>query len=169
MEIKEFIELYKENKSDALKQIHIKTYLPFLTKRQLVNLVLENILIDKDGVYVYNAMDKYMSYTLVALTTYTDLVFSTNDQEYYEEYDALVISGALGEIFGKIGDDYHVFLRFFEESFQTELDQKNSIQLQASRVLSSIESAIDLAIDTLDSKKVQAAIKLFAEKINKKK
>lgn len=168
MEIKDFIELYKEDKTDALKQIHIQTYLPFLVKKQLVSLILDNVFINKDGVYIYNAMDKYMSYTLVALTTYTDLEFSANDQEYYEEYDALVTSGALGEIFGRIGDDYQVFLRFFEESFQTTLEQKNSVQLQANRVLSSIGSAVDLAIDTLDSKKVQAAISLFAEKIKKK-
>lgn len=168
MEIKDFIELYKEDKADALKQIHIQTYLPFLVKRQIISLILDNVFINKDGVYIYNAMDKYMSYTLVALTTYTDLEFSTDDQEYYEEYDALVTNGALGEIFGKIGDDYQVFLRFFEESFQTTLEQKNSVQMQASRVLSSIGSAVDLAIDTLDSKKVQAAISLFADKIKKK-
>lgn len=169
MEIKEFIELYKANKKDAIQKINVKTYLPFLTKKLVIESLVKDLLFDNNGVYEYNAMDKYFTYTLAAITVYTDLEFSTDDEGYYAEYDELVQSGAFGEILEIVGDDYKVFYQFFETTFHTELEQKNSVSLQAGRVLSSLGSAIDLAIDAFDDKKVQTAITMFTDKFGKKK
>ena len=103
MKIKEFTEKYGAIATDRLKEdylkdnLHIKTYLPFLTKVTLADKLAKVTNIDKDTGNVNVKSDaNYLLFCRMIVEQYTDLQVET--EGFYEEYDLLNESGLLDKI-----------------------------------------------------------------------
>ena len=103
MYIKEFAEKYNAMATDRLKEdylndnLHIKTYLPFLTKVTLADKLAKVTTLDKDAGNVNVKSDiNYLLFCRMIIEQYTDLQVET--EGFYEEYDLLNESGLLDKI-----------------------------------------------------------------------
>ena len=103
MTIKEFVEKYNAIATDRLKEdylnnnLHIKTYLPFLTKVTLADKLAKVTTLDKDTGNVNVKSDvNYLLFCRMIVDQYTDLQVET--EGFYEEYDLLNESGLLDKI-----------------------------------------------------------------------
>ena len=102
MKIKEFCKEYS-NRIDKLKEdylndnLHINTYLPFLTKMTLADKLAKVTTLDKDTGNVNVKSDiNYLLFCRMIVEQYTDLQVET--EGFYEEYDLLNESGLLDKI-----------------------------------------------------------------------
>ena len=107
MKIKEFVEKYGAIATDKLKEdylknnLHIKTYLPFLTKVTLADKLAKVTTLDKDTGNVNVKSDvNYLLFCRMIVEQYTDLQVET--EGFYEEYDLLNEFGLLDKIMQKI-------------------------------------------------------------------
>ena len=103
MKIREFVEKYNAIATDRLKEdylkdnLHIKTYLPFLTKVTLADKLAKVTTLDKDTGNVNVKSDaNYLLFCRTIIEQYTDLQVET--EGFYEEYDLLNESGLLDKI-----------------------------------------------------------------------
>ena len=103
MYIKEFVEKYSAIATERLKEdylngnLHIKTYLPFLTKVTLADKLAKITTLDKDTSNVNVKSDvNYLLFCRMIVEQYTDLQVET--EGFYEEYDLLNESGLLDKI-----------------------------------------------------------------------
>ena len=103
MTIKEFTEKYSTIATDRLKEdylndnLHIKTYLPFLTKVTLADKLAKITTLDKDTGNINVKSDvNYLLFCRMIVEQYTDLQVET--EGFYEEYDLLNESGLLDKI-----------------------------------------------------------------------
>ena len=103
MTIKEFTEKYSAIATDRLKEdylkdnLHIKTYLPFLTKVTLADKLAKVTMWDKDTGNVNVKSDvNYLLFCRTIIEQYTDLQVET--EGFYEEYDLLNEFGLLDKI-----------------------------------------------------------------------
>ena len=103
MTIKEFAEKYNAMATDRLKEdylndnLHINTYLPFLTKMTLADKLAKVTTLDKDTGNVNVKSDiNYLLFCRMIVEQYTDLQVET--EGFYEEYDLLNESGLLDKI-----------------------------------------------------------------------
>lgn len=101
--IKNFVEKYNAIATDRLKEdylkdnLHIKTYLPFLTKVTLADKLAKVTTLDKDTGNVNVKSDaNYLLFCRTIIEQYTDLQVET--EGFYEEYDLLNESGLLDKI-----------------------------------------------------------------------
>ncbi len=100
MKIFDFIEKYNAIATDRLKgdflndNLHIKTYLPFLTKATLADKLAKVTTLDKDTGNVNVKSDvNYLLFCRMIVEQYTDLQVET--ERFYEEYDLLNSLGIL--------------------------------------------------------------------------
>ena len=101
--IKIFVNEYRSIATDKLKEdylndnLHIKTYLPFLTKTTLADKLAKVTTLDKDTGNVNVKSDiNYLLFCRTIIEQYTDLQVET--EGFYEEYDLLNESGLLDKI-----------------------------------------------------------------------
>ena len=102
MKIKEFCKEYS-NRIDKLKgdylndNLHINTYIPFLTKVTLADKLARVTTLDKDTGNINIKSDvNYLLFCRMIIEQYTDLQVET--EGFYEEYDLLNESGLLDKI-----------------------------------------------------------------------
>ena len=103
MKIKEFTEKYNAIATDRLKEdylnnnLHIKTYLPFLTKVTLADKLARVTTLDKDTGNINIKSDvNYLLFCRTIIEQYTDLQVET--EGFYDEYDLMNESGLLDKI-----------------------------------------------------------------------
>lgn len=103
MKIKNFTEKYSAIATDRLKEeylndnLHIKTYLPFLTKVTLADKLANVTTLDKDTGNINVKSDvNYLLFCRMIVEQYTDL--QVEAEGFYEEYDLLNESGLLDKI-----------------------------------------------------------------------
>ena len=102
MKIKQFCKEYS-NRIDKLKEgylndnLHINTYIPFLTKVTLADKLARVTTLDKDTGNINIKSDvNYLLFCRMIIEQYTDLQVET--EGFYEEYDLLNESGLLDKI-----------------------------------------------------------------------
>ena len=98
--IRNFVEKYDSIVVDKLKEqylkdnLHIKTYIPFLTKVTLADKLAKITTLDKDTGNINVKSDvNYLLFCRMVIEQYTDLQVET--EEFFEEYDALMETGVL--------------------------------------------------------------------------
>ena len=128
MKIKDFVEKYSVIATDRLKEnylndnLHIKAYLPFLTKVTLADKLAKVTILDKDTGNVNIKSDvNYLLFCRMIVEQYTDLQVET--EGFYEEYDLLNEFGLLDKIMQMIPEKEIA-------EFNTICDMKKSDLLQ---------------------------------------
>lgn len=184
MKIKEFVEKYEAIATDRLKEdylknnLHIKSYLPFLTKVTLADKLAKVTTLDKDTGNVNVKSDvNYLLFCRTIIEQYTDLQVET--EGFYEEYDLLNESGLLDKIMQMIPEkeitefkmicdmkkDDIIFNQSTPKAFINQ--QIERITTIASVTLKPILEKLVDEFENLDDKKIEKFEKYLSKLLNK--
>lgn len=160
MKIMEFIETVKKNPNQATaicKKLIKTRYLPVLEKRQLAELVYANSTEIENGVVKVDSLSKYLIFTLLMLTRYTNLEFSVDEkgaatEEAIREYDALCENGLLNPIIAEFQEDYARANEIMNYVFQDNIAVNNTVESVIGKTADGILNILDGFINVLSDK-----------------
>ena len=90
------------------EQLNIKTYVPFAEKRELCKTVLDASCTRNGGIVEVDSVSRYILFTIAIISKYTNLEFSSGENDSINEYDILCQNDLLNPILGVIGNEYAV-------------------------------------------------------------
>ena len=134
MTVQEFVKTFTEKKiintkinehavSDYLKEeLHIKTYIPFRIKREVVEMVVAQNIKEVDGVKHYDNINSYISFIVAMISTHTILKFS---EDPVVDYDLLAENGLLPQIIAEFKASYDECDILLKMAVAAELENNN--------------------------------------------
>lgn len=160
MKVMEFIETVKKNPNQATaicKKIVKTKYIPVLKKRQLAELVYENSTEYENGIVKVDSLSKYLIFTLLMLTNYTELEFSVDEkgaatEEAIKEYDKLCENGLLNQILAEFADDYARANEIMNYVFQDNLAVNNTVEAVMGKAATTLLNIVDDFANVLANK-----------------
>lgn len=184
MKIREFVEKYNAIATDRLKEdylkdnLHIKTYLPFLTKVTLADKLAKVTTLDKDTDNVNVKSDvNYLLFCRMIVEQYADLQVDT--EGFYEEYDLLNESGLLDKIMQMIPEKEIAEFKMLcdmkkEDTIFNMGTPKAYINQQIERITTiasvALKPILEKLVDefeNLDDKKIEKFEKYLSKLLNK--
>ena len=152
MKIMEFIEAVKKNpnQTTAVCKKIIKTrYIPVLEKRQLAELVYSTSTEIENGVVKVDSLSKYLIFTLLMLTKYTNLEFTVDEngaatEEAIKEYDVLCENGLLNPIIAEFQEDYARANEIMNYVFQDNLAVNNTVEAVVGKAAGVVLGIVDI-------------------------
>lgn len=69
--ILEFVKEYKENPVGALEKLEVENYVPFATKRALIDTVIESIIEYDTSLLTYEPMNKHLNFYYSSMLYFT--------------------------------------------------------------------------------------------------
>lgn len=167
MTIKNFIEEFHAKKiintqiapnavADYLKkELEIKDYVPFAEKRDLCAKVLNACNTkEESGLVKVDSVSRYIVFTISILSTYTNLEFSSGDDEFdsLDEYDMLCQSGLLNPIIEVIGEEYVTCNNILNMMMADIEANNNTVEAVIGTALGKVTDSIDGLIGALAEK-----------------
>lgn len=176
MKIKEFIDNFKEKKimntkiaPDAVseylkKELEIKTYLPFRTKREIVETVVSQNTDWVDGIKKHDSINAYIGFVVAMISAHTSLQFSDDP---VVDYDLLAENGLLPQIIAEFKESYDECDILLKMALAMELED-NNINVLFGKFLNSIlqrvDSIVELAKNTFGNIDIKDVLgKVFKE------
>lgn len=154
--VKNFVENFKAKKiknSTAMpnaigdyinKTLEIKTYLPFSTKREIVDMVVGANIKEIDGVKKIDSISQYISFVVAAITAHTNLEFDVAD--VYGDYDLLAESGVLPYIIAEFKPSYDELDILLKMAVADEMAD-NNLSVIVGKFLSGVLDKLDGVVD----------------------
>ena len=133
--IKKFVDAYKaknfintphgdNNKAEWIrKELGVKEYIPFNTKREIAEMVVEQNIQVVDGIKKYNNIDAYIGFIMASIVAHTNLKCS-NDP--ITDYDLLAESGLLTQIVAMFQDSHNEIDILLKMALAAELEDNNT-------------------------------------------
>jgi hypothetical protein len=152
MTIREFIEKYKSSKvqnskanpnavSEYLrKELEIKTYIPFKTKRQIAEMIVAQYTKEVDGIKKHDSISAYVGFVAASIAVHTNLQFG---EDPIEDYDLLAESGLLPQIIAGFQESYNETDILLKMALASELED-NNINVSVGHVLNKVSNALDV-------------------------
>lgn len=172
MTILEFIEKYKNIIPNSLKEefiknnLHIKTYVPYLTKITLADKLVKISTLDEEtGNIKVKSEVQYLLFCRMIIEQYTDLKVET--EGFFEEYDLLNESGVLDKIMQMIPEkeiaEFQMIVDMKKKDLMTNLGTPQAfINQQIERIsnifgitLKPVLEKISDQIENLDEKDIE--------------
>lgn len=132
-------------KNFILEKLEVKTYLPFNTKRKMVEIVVKNNIQEEDGIKKIDSINQYVGFVCAALAAYTNLEISDNP---VNDYDELSKSGLLEYIVSIFAKDYSECDALLKMAVASELED-NNLNVVVNRFLNGILNKLDGVGDTI--------------------
>jgi hypothetical protein len=160
MKVMEFIEATKKNPTQAnvvCKKVVTTKYVPVLEKRRLAELVYANSTEIENGVVKVDSLSKYLIFTLLMLTRYTELEFSVDEngaatEEAIREYDALCENNLVSKIIAEFAEDYARANEIMNYVFQDNLAASNTVEAVVGKLGDGILKIVDGLANALSDK-----------------
>ena len=160
MKIMDFIDAVKKNPNQTsaiCKKIVKIKYIPVLEKRQLADIVYANSIEMENGIVKVDSLSKYLIFTLLMLTKYTELEFSVDEngvatEEAIREYDALCENDLINKVIAEFAEDYTRSNEIMNYVFQDNLAVNNTIEAVAGKVTTALLNIVDDFANTLSNK-----------------
>lgn len=160
MKIMEFIEAVKKNPNQAsaiCKKIVKTKYIPVLEKRQLAELVYSSSIEIENGLVKVDSLSKYLIFTLLMLTTYTELEFSVDangaaTEDAIREYDTLCENGLINKVIAEFAEDYARANEILNYVFQDNLAVNNTVEAVVGKASYRLLDIVDGFANTLSNK-----------------
>lgn len=164
--VKDFVENFKNDKvmntqikpnavSEYLKEkLEVKDYVPFIEKQSIAQVVLEACANMNDGVIAIDSIQKYIIFTIMILSTYTNLEFDKEqDLDAYDELCSYQIGeGTLLDEIIKTFEKEYVRCNDILNMMTADLMAENNIEKQIGKFLSGISEKINDFGDSLIDK-----------------
>lgn len=167
MTIKEFCDAYASKRFINTKQgvderiewirneLGVKEYLPFAEKQAISKTVLAECASIEDGIITIDSVDKYLSFTMAMLATYTNLE-SDEDATLSEEYDTLcsikVEDGTLLDVIIKTFEVEYIRCNDILNMMTADLLAENNIEKHIGKFLSGLLDKVNKLGDGLINK-----------------
>ena len=157
MTIKEFIENYKaktfmstaqgqSEKTAWLRgELGIKTYIPFMEKRKIAEMIVKQNIEVVDGIKKYDAIGAYIGFVVASIMAHTTLSFGKNP---IEDYDLLAESGLLTQIVAEFQESHNEIDILMKMALTSELED-NQPGVLIGRFLDSVLKKLDGASEIL--------------------
>ncbi len=116
MLVNEFVEIYNakrfmstpqglSEKAEWLRgELQIKKYIPFMEKRKIAEMVVEQNIEVVDGIKKYSNIDAYIGFIMASVMAHTDLKCSDNP---IADYDLLAENGLLAQIVAEFQESHN--------------------------------------------------------------
>lgn len=152
MKVMEFIEvMFKENSAKRIGAIlETKKYLPIAEKRNIAESVIEACITDNDGFIKIDSLDKYIMFTIIVISNYTNLEFGV-DGDYLSDYDRLCEAGLLDAIISTFDKEYVRTNEILNMLLNDKL-QNNSAEASIAKTVYNVDNYINKLIDMLKNK-----------------
>ena len=159
MTIREFCDAYKaknfmntkqgvEAKAEWInKELEIKTYVPFSTKREIAEMIVAQNIAEVDGIKKYDSISGYISFIVASIMTHTNLKFD----DPVSDYDLLAESGLLPQIIAQFQGSHDEIDLLRKMALDMQLED-NSINALIGRLLNKITGALDGVLEVLQDK-----------------
>ena len=158
MKINEFIEVITNNKNKMLKgtqltellnkTLEIKKYISIKEKRALIDEIINDCILYEDGLYKFDDIDKYITFTMKTIATYTNLELSDDIENDYDSLCEAKLLNAVIEIFNGEYENINLLLQMKCEYILSG----NTMEAQFSKFLTGILDKVDTLVDTLSNK-----------------
>ena len=133
-------------------KLEIKEYLPFSTKREIVELVVNSVVREEDGVKKVDSIAQFLSFITSMLISHTNLDIVNAE----EDYDALSKCGLLEPIVSLFERDYAQCEALLKAAIADELAD-NSLNVIVGKFLNGILGGISDMVKGLDLSKLLGA------------
>lgn len=155
MLVKEFVELYKNAKvqnnkinPNAIEEfirsnLDITTYLPFNKKREIVDMLVESVVTEENGIKRVDSVAKFLAFIVAMVASHTTLVFG---DVLAEDYDALSQCGVLEYILAMFQRDYSECDALFKAALADELAD-NNLNVIIGKFLNGVLGKLDVVVD----------------------
>ena len=155
--VNEFIEKKIVNthyKQDAIQEfikqrLEITEYLPFKTKRELVQMIVDSVIREEDGVKKVDSIAQFLSFITSMLISHTNLKIVSAEQDY----DALNSCGLIEPIIAMFQKDYAECEALLKMSIADELAE-NNLSVVISKFLNGIGETVKGFTNNLDLSKL---------------
>lgn len=137
------------------KMLEIKTYIPFIEKRMIVETVVRNNITKKNGIKKIDSINQYISFVTAMLIAHTTLEIVNP----MEDYDLLVENHLLPQIIAMFQESYNECQMLLNLYIQDELED-NSVSALVGELVSNISNTLDNVskkLENLDMKKILGA------------
>lgn len=192
MKVNDFVQEFKNKKiinnkindhavSDYIQEtLAIKTYIPFKTKREIVEMIAEKSIIEVDGVKLHDSINTYISFVVAMLSSHTVLEFDMKDP--ISDYDLLAENGLLPQIIAEFQNSYNECDVLLKMTIAMKLED-NNMNILFGKFLNGILERLDIvgklvqeSISGVDIKEIVGEVfnqedlnklKYFLDKYNK--
>ena len=151
MTVKELVEKYKKNRNMMLdKELSVKKYIPVMRKYEIAQNVFAASVTVKNGLIEVDSLKKYLCFTTIILSEYTNLEFS--DEGAIEEYDMLCEVGLIDAIIGTFKEDYNRTLSVLNNLFADEIANHNTVESILAELGQNIANSVDSVAESMKEK-----------------
>jgi hypothetical protein len=135
MTIKEFIDAYKAKKFNntkqgmdeksewLIKELEIKSYIPFREKRKIAEMIVTQNINEVDGIKKYDSIDGYVSLIVASIAAHTTLQFGDDP---VSDYDLLAESRLLPQIIAEFQGSHDEIDIILKMALAMELEDNNT-------------------------------------------
>lgn len=158
MTIKELVELMQKNKSKLsnaahtqaflMKELEVKEYLSIKQKKELVNDIVNECVLYDDGVFKFDDIEKYITFTMKTIAAYTNLELSEDIEEDYDMLCEAKLLTSVIDCFKSEYDEVNVLLQMKCDFILAG----NTIEAQLGRFLDNISEKLDAVLNGLSDK-----------------
>lgn len=131
----------------AKKTLKIRTYIPFMEKKQIADLIVEQNTKFVDGIWKNDAINQYICFVIAMLKSHTDLEFGADP---IADYDALAENNLLTAIIDTFQTDYNECEVVLKMALASKLED-NNVNVLVGHFLNSILNKLDNAGEFLKS------------------
>ena len=158
MKVQEFIEVVNKSKNKMLqadqshqfisKTLDVKKYVGIKEKRELVENIIDSCILYEDGVFKFNDIDKYITFTMRTIAAYTNLELSDDIEN---DYDALCEARLLNAVIDTFVGEYENVQLLLQMQCDYVLSG-NAIEAQVGKFLSVLTDKVGNLGDVLANK-----------------
>ena len=130
------------------KELEIKTYIPFRTKREIVEIVVNQNIKEIDGIKKYDSIDAYIGFVVAMLSAHTTLEFG---EDPVADYDLIAESGLLPQIITEFKESYDECDILLKLALAMELED-NNINALIGKFLNDLSTKLDVVGEVLKDK-----------------
>lgn len=168
MKIKEFIDAYKVSNVQntrlnehavvdyLIKELEVKTYVPFAEKRELCANVLNACNTRKgNGLIEVDSVSRYILFTVAIISKYTVLEFSSGEDDELDsldEYDMLCQANLLDPILEVIGAEYVTCNNILNMMMSDIVSNNNTVENVIGHSLEKLNITVDGFVNVLSDK-----------------
>ena len=154
------MEVFKEKYMGDVQALEIKTYVPISLKCATANTIMEKNIDSKGGlVATYNSITIEVMAKTTAVSLYTNL-----DAVTLEDYDYLVETGAMDEIFSRIGSDLTEYFHVVDLRKEDRIREANSLDKilgRVSDVIGDVSKSLMEELDKMNPEDMNKIISFF--------
>lgn len=158
MNIRELVELANNNKNKMLKgeqflqflekTLNVKKYISIKEKKLLIEDIINDCILYEDGIFKFDNIDKYITFTMRTIAAYTDLELSADMESDYDSLCSAKLLNAVIETFSGEYENVNLLLQMRCE----QILYGNSTEAQFGKFLTSLSDGVDKLTDSLSAK-----------------